>query len=146
MGDHRAGGLALRVIRDPRWLVRLETGTERERVTMTAWDQMNDARKHFFSLWVACGFVAFACSVAAFSGVEALRWIAVIFGLLSAHALTAWTAMGRIADLQAALDMKRMALDMKRGQKMRLAAGDDVDLFGHALVRFHNSAEIEIIR
>lgn len=70
----------------------------------------------------------------------------VIFGLLSAHALTAWAAMGRIADLQAALDMKRMALDMKRGQKMRLAAGDDVDLFGHALVRFHNSAEIEIIR
>lgn len=80
---------------------------------MSAWSQMVEARKHFFSLWVACGFVAFACSVAALSGVEALRWFAVIFGLLAAHAMTAWSALNQLSRLQAALDMKHLHVQAK---------------------------------
>lgn len=81
---------------------------------MSAWSSMVEARKTFLSLWAACSCVAVVCAIGVVFGISALHWISVIFCLLAAHAFTAWVTMGKIADLQAALDMRSMALDMVR--------------------------------
>lgn len=78
-------------------------------VVLSPWETVVEGRKLFASFAVALGVGAAICALGALLGFDKMRWPAVIFSLLVSHATTAWLALGRIANLQAALDMLRTA-------------------------------------
>lgn len=125
-------------------------------VVLRAWDQMVEARKQFFSFWVALSLGAVACAFAALLGVEQLRWPTVVLSLLSAHALTIWIAMSKIANQQAAFDMLKATMRtppaVKRsGFHAKMRAGEIHELTGVSAakltvkVRALTDCEIEVI-
>lgn len=89
------------------------TGPERTKVVvLSSWEQAVAARKLMGGLAAANMLAACAATLAMLIGAEKVRWIAVILSLLSCHALTGYFAWTRIAQLQAKIDMMRIA----RGQ------------------------------
>lgn len=94
---------------------------------MSSWEQVNEMRTTMFWMWVVSMSIAVTCALAGFVfGADEVRWPSAVFCLLGAHAMTAWLAFGRIANLQAALDMKRIALTSRglTAQQHTLATGD----------------------
>lgn len=82
---------------------------ELKTVVLSPWETIVEGRKMFLSFAVALGLAAIACALGMLLGFDELRWPSVILSLLVSHATTAWLALGRIANLQAALDMLRTA-------------------------------------
>lgn len=106
-----------------------------------------ETRRNFRALGILLICVSLLTTTAAhIMGSEAARAGAFTMFCLGLYSCSLADFQGRLARLQAALDMKRIALDQRKGQTMTVIGGDEVDVFGHALVRFHNACKIEIIR
>lgn len=76
---------------------------------LSLWETIVEGRKMFANFAVALGLAAVLCAVGALFGFDKLHMPAIVCALLMSHATTAWLALGRIANLQAALDMLRTA-------------------------------------
>lgn len=106
-----------------------------------------EARRNFRALGILLICAALVGVTAAqLVGSEAARAGSFTMFCLGLYSCSLADFQSRLARIQAALDMKRIALDQRKGRTMFVAAGDEVDIFGHALVRFHSACKIEIIR
>lgn len=99
---------------------------------MKEYDQLLDAadtaRIVGFGVFTAAVFTA----VVAFWEPEA-RFLAVVLVLLASHLLTGYWALKRLASMQAALDMKRVAFDARRTdalavQRIQMTNGDSYEM------------------
>lgn len=104
---------------------------------MSSWQSALEGARFAKALGTAAALCSIALALSELLGADNVRWPAVILCLLAAHALTAHFAFNRIAQLQASLDMKRLAMDMRksdviatqnfsldRGERLPIAARD----------------------
>lgn len=76
---------------------------------MSVWQQIVETRGYSLRIAVATGLMAVVGAVLPLFMVCPTVPFAVIFGLLSSQAFTAYILLGKIADLQAAQDMREIA-------------------------------------
>lgn len=100
---------------------------------VSVWKQIVETRAYALRVGVALAGMALVGAILPLFMTCPTVPFAVIFGLLSSQAFTAYTLLGKIAGLQAALDMKRIALDYEstsRRELYALQAGDTISVVG----------------
>ncbi len=106
----------------------------------TSWDHAVKARAHLRFIAMFLFAMALAATVARF-WVPALQQFPIILALLGMQAFSNASLLARVADLQAALDMKRIAREIAGGQQepVHVIAGDQIAFNGLHWVSFNRS-------
>ena len=113
---------------------------------MTYWEVLVERRRDMVSFGRLFFVGAFGCAIATYWASEAMIG-AVAMTIMAMWSFSNSMLLGKMADMQAALDMRKISLDLQpRGEMFNVLPGQSLDLFGHCVIRLDRSARMEIIR